>query len=74
MLIAVRHPNPPTEPGDHVMIFPASSPDVAIYCRRPEGAEWEPMWVVDCGRKKELPSCFALSDEALDALNRIVEL
>jgi hypothetical protein len=46
--------------------------EVAIICSR-IGDGWEPLFAIVNKDVKSLPSCFALNDEATEALNRLVE-
>ena len=46
--------------------------EVAIICSR-IGDGWEPLFAIVHKEVKSLPSCFALTDEATEELNRLVE-
>ena len=46
--------------------------EVAIICSR-IGDGWEPLFAIVDTEVKSLPSCFALSREATEELNRLVE-
>jgi len=74
MLVAIRHPHYDHLPGEYAIIMNIQTPTVSIVCRKLPGMDWVGIHTMEAGRIGELPSCFSLSDEAKDALTRIVEL
>jgi hypothetical protein len=48
---------------------------IGIVCKRVGFADWEPLYLVtNAAERRELPSCFSLSDEAKAALNDLATM
>lgn len=57
------------------VVMALDSPGIGIVCRRTGDEEWEAVHaIMASGHVSELPSCFVLSDEGIDALNMMASV